>query len=200
MPLLKPSLLALLLLPLCWMVWQGLAGQLGANPIEALTHQSGHWALRLLLLTLALRPLAQLSGWRWPMAIRRLVGLMSFLYALLHLGIYVGLDHFFDTQAILDDLRHRPYIAFGMAAFALLLLLAATSSQAAMRRLGRRWGQLHRLIYPAALLGLLHYWLVSKTGSETWLYGYTVLTLLLLALRWPLRQRNGRIQATREKG
>lgn len=183
MHLIKPALFTLLLLPLCWMAWQGLAGQLGANPIEAGLRQLGHWTMRLLLLTLALGALAQLCRWQWPLAIRRMVGLFAFFYACIHLLVYVGLDQFGEPSAILDDLRYRPYILLGMLAWLILLLLSVSSLAGIKRHLARQWHWLHRLIYLALPLALAHAFLVQKTLNPQAML-YTALFILILLMRW----------------
>ncbi len=184
---LKPLVFLLGLLPLALLLWRGLTGGLGANPIEAVIRFNGDWALRLLLVTLAVTPLRQLTGWSWVMRVRRMIGLFAFFYAALHLLGYVVLDQFFDWGAIFADILKRPYITVGMTAFALLVPLAVTSTNAMMRRLGgRRWQQLHRLVYPAAILGVLHfYWLVKADVREPLLYA----ALLAVLLGYRLAQR-----------
>lgn len=188
---LKPAFFLLLTLPLLWLVWQAWGQQLGANPIEAITHELGHWALRLLLLTLSLHPLQRLTGWRWPMALRRMVGLFSFFYAVLHLLAYVVLDQFFDWQTILADLIERPYITIGMSCLLLLLPLALTSNRAMIKRMGKNWGRLHRLIYPAAILAVLHYALLLKVpGTQLYIYIGALFLLLLIRLPFFLARRH----------
>lgn len=178
---LKPAVFLACLLPAGWMLWQGLHEGLGANPIEAVTHGTGDWSLRLLLLTLAVTPLRRLSGWSWPLRLRRMLGLYAFFYALAHLLTYLWLDQFFDWGAILRDIAKRPFITMGLAAFLILVPLAATSTRGMMRRLGRRWGRLHRGVYLAAALGVLHFWwLVKADIREPALYAL-LLALLLLA-------------------
>lgn len=182
---LKPVVFLLCLLPLAWLLWRVLAGQLGANPIETLSHELGHWTLRLLLLTLTLSPLRRFSHWRWPLGLRRMVGLFSFFYGMLHLLTYLILDQYLNWAAILDDLLHRPYLTLGMTSLLLLLPLALSSNRASIKRLGRHWARLHTLIYPAAILAVLHYWLSLKViGGEAMIYALTL--SLLLLLRWPV--------------
>lgn len=182
---LKPVVFLLCLLPLAWLLWRALAGQLGANPIETLSHELGHWTLRLLLLTLTLSPLRRFSHWRWPLGLRRMVGLFSFFYGMLHLLTYLILDQYLNWAAILDDLLHRPYLTLGMTSLLLLLPLALSSNRASIKRLGRHWARLHTLIYPAAILAVLHYWLSLKViGGEAMIYALTL--SLLLLLRWPV--------------
>ncbi|MBE0509755.1 MAG: sulfoxide reductase heme-binding subunit YedZ [Chromatiales bacterium] len=179
---LKPSVFLLCSLPLLWLVWSGLHGGLGANPIEAAMHELGHWALRLLLLGLALNILSRHSGWRRPMQLRRMLGLFAFAYALLHLLVYITLDQFFDLPAILEDLRFRPYILIGLSAWLILLAMAITSTRHWQRRLGRRWARLHRLVYVAVPLAITHNFMVAKTISPEAMV-YTALFIPLLILR-----------------
>ncbi len=177
--LIKPAVFFACLMPLGWMTWQGFSGGLGANPIEEITHRTGEWTLRLLLLTLAVTPLRVLSGWNWLIRFRRMLGLFAFFYAMLHFLTYLWLDQFFLWDEILRDIAKRPFITVGFLALVLLLPLALTSTNAMMRRLGRRWVQLHRLIYAIALLGVVHFWwLVKADIREPALYA-AVLALLL---------------------
>jgi sulfoxide reductase heme-binding subunit YedZ len=185
---LKGLLFLACLLPLAYYgvgVWQD---TLGANPIEALTRGLGTWALNLLLLTLAVAPLRRLTGWAWLLKLRRMLGLFVFFYACLHLATYLWLDQFFDWPAIGRDIVKRPFITAGMLAFLLLLPLAATSNQAMIRRLGgHRWQELHRLIYPLAMLAVVHYtWLVKADASRPAAYGALLALLLGLRLWWYL--------------
>lgn len=135
---------------------------LGAEPIEVATHVTGEWALRLLLLTLAVTPARLVLGWRRVAPFRRTLGLLAFTYACLHFATWLALDHFFAWEFILEDVTERRYITVGFAAFLCMIPLAATSTRAAVRRLGRRWITLHRLVYAAAIGGVVHYaWLVK---------------------------------------
>ena len=172
--------------PLAWLIYASLSGNLGANPIEALIRSLGDWTLRFLLLTLAVTPLRRLSGWRWPMRYRRMLGLFAFLYATLHLAGYIVLDQFFYWPGIWEDIIKRPYITVGMVSFLLLLPLALTSNRAMMRRLGRNWQRLHRLVYPAAIAAVLHYYMLVKADTREPLLYAGILLLLLLA-RLPRR-------------
>jgi sulfoxide reductase heme-binding subunit YedZ len=177
----KPALFALCLLPLAWLVWRTVTDSIGPNPVETITHDTGDWALRLLLATLALTPLRRLTGWSWLVRLRRMLGLFAFFYAALHLTTYLWLDQFFDVSAILADIAGRPYITLGFAAFVLMIPLAVTSTRGWQRRLGRRWKPLHRLVYGIAVLGVLHFlWLVKADLLEPGLYA-GALALLLLA-------------------
>lgn len=132
--------------------------QLGANPLEFITRNTGDWALYLLLITLSITPLRKLSGWNWLLGLRRMTGLFSFFYASLHFLAFLWFDHFFDVEAMLRDVVKRPFIAMGFATFILLLPLAATSTKKMMGLLGKRWKTLHQIIYLIIIMGLLHFW------------------------------------------
>ncbi|MEE4376727.1 MAG: protein-methionine-sulfoxide reductase heme-binding subunit MsrQ [Candidatus Competibacteraceae bacterium] len=172
----KPLVFILSLLPLLGLFWQGL----GVNPVETLTHHTGEWGLRLLLITLAITPLRGITGWCWLLRFRRMLGLFAFFYVVLHFATYLVFDQFFDLHAIVQDVLKRPYITVGFAAFLLLIPLAATSTNAMMKRLGgRRWQRLHRLVYAISVLAVLHYlWLVKADLTEPLVYG-AILALLL---------------------
>ncbi len=177
------ALAGLPLLRLGWLTWQN---QLGANPVEFLEHYSGDWGLRLLLLTLAMTPLRRLTGRAEAIRIRRLLGLWAYLWICLHFALYLSFDLEWSLPQLADDLLERSYITIGFAAWLLLLPLALTSTRGWQRRLKRHWARLHKLIYPAALLGVLHYlWLVKADLREPLLY--LAILLVLLGLRLPLR-------------
>ena len=187
----KALLFVLCLLPLAASLWQALSGQ-AVNPVETLTRDSGSWALNLLLAGLAITPLRRLGAPGWLLRLRRMLGLYAFFYASVHLLIYLWLDQLFDWAAIVHDIIKRPFITVGMAAFALLLPLAITSTDGWLRRLKRRWGQLHRLVYPLALLAVLHYlWLVKRDLTEPLLYAAVLAVLLGMRLWWRLRPTAG---------
>jgi sulfoxide reductase heme-binding subunit YedZ len=157
--------------------------------VAALTHGTGDWALRLLLLSLAMTPLRRLLGQPWPIRFRRLVGLYAFFYACLHLSIYLVLDLGGYWTQIFEDIAKRPYITVGFGAWLLLLPLALTSTRGWIRRLGRRWGQLHRLVYVAGGLAVLHFlWLVKSDLREPLVYAAVLALLLGLRLWWRLRR------------
>ena len=169
----------------------GVAGlSLGANPVEELLHRQGIWGLNFLLLTLAVTPLREITGQAWLLRFRRMLGLYAFFYVFLHFLVYAGLDQRFDLAAIGEDIIERPYITIGVLALFLLLPLAVTSTRGMMRRLGRRWKQLHRLVYPIAVLGVWHfYWQVKLDTLEAALYA-AVLAFLLGYRAWRrLRRR-----------
>lgn len=175
----------LCLLPLMRLLVLGAVGGLGANPIEFITRSMGTWTLVGLLMTLSVTPMRRLTGRAELVRYRRMLGLFTFFYAALHFITYVWLDQFFDPAAIARDIIKRPFITVGFTAFILLVPLAATSSNAMMRRLGRRWRQLHRLIYLIALLGVIHYlWLVKKDLTEPLIYGAVLVLLMALRLPW----------------
>jgi sulfoxide reductase heme-binding subunit YedZ len=175
----KPGLFIISLLPLAELGWL----ELGANPVETVTHHTGQWALRFLLLTLAVTPLRRLSGWNWLLRFRRMLGLFAFFYALLHFCTYLVFDQFFDLAAIAEDVVKRPYITVGFLAFLLLIPLAATSTHAMIRRLGaRRWQRLHRLVYAIGILVIVHYlWLVKADSTRP--LGYAAILSVLLGYR-----------------
>ena len=164
--------------------WRAIGNRLGANPVEELTLELGQWALRFLLITLAATPVRRLTGWNVLLRHRRLLGLTAAAYALLHLLVYAVLDQGLLWSQIISDVIKRPFITAGMTAFVLLLPLAATSFDAAIRRLGaRRWQALHRLVYVATGAALLHFWWKVKadTGEPAI---YLTVFALLLAARW----------------
>ena len=173
------------MLPLMRLIVLGMDGGLGANPIEFITRSTGTWTLVGLLVTLSVTPLRRLSGRADLIRYRRMLGLFAFFYACLHFVTYIWLDQFFDPAAIAKDIVKRPFITVGFTAFVLLIPLAATSTHAMMRRLGRRWQQLHRLVYPIALLGVIHYlWLVKKDLTAPLIYGGILVLLLAMRLPW----------------
>ncbi|MDT8387050.1 MAG: protein-methionine-sulfoxide reductase heme-binding subunit MsrQ [Thiogranum sp.] len=181
---LKPGVFAACLLPLAILIWKTFNDQLGANPIEAITHHTGEWALRFLLLTLLMTPLKRFSGWLWPVRLRRMLGLYTFFYASLHLATYLWLDQFFLWDEIWLDIIDRPFITVGMLAYLLLLPLALTSNRYMIRRLGKNWKRLHRLAYVIPALGVLHFWwLVKADVLEPLVYGLLLAGLLLARLR-----------------
>ena len=174
------------LLP-AFLLWRGFElDTLGANPIEAITRGTGDWTLRFLLITLAVTPLRKYTGWHWIVRLRRMLGLFAFTYGVAHLMSYVWLDQFFDWPAIAKDILKRPFITVGFAALVLMVPLAATSNNLAIRRLGgRKWQSLHRAIYPISMLGCLHFWwLVKKDITEPLIYSVILAALLGLRMWW----------------
>jgi sulfoxide reductase heme-binding subunit YedZ len=184
-PLLKVAVFTAGLLPLAAMLFGAFSNQLGANPIETLERETGEWALRFLLITLAMTPLRKWLKTAWPLRIRRMLGLFSAFYALLHLLVWLWLDQQFAWSAIVEDLTERPYIIVGAMAGVLMLVLAVTSLKVAVRKLGTRWQLLHRGIYPMTVLVLLHYlWLIKADYGE--LAVYVLLASGLFATRLPV--------------
>ena len=179
-PWLEPGVLAGALVPVAAIVVRGIRGELGANPIAQALNQLGLLALAFLITALACTPAKLVFGWTWPLRIRRMLGLLAFFYAALHVMTYTGLDQVFDWAAIWKDVSKRKFIFVGFAAFVLLIPLALTSTDASVKRLGfARWKQLHRLAYLAPTLGVLHFfWRVKKDATEPLTYG-TVLAVLL---------------------
>ncbi len=190
----KAIVFALCLLPALNLALGWQADTLGANPIETLTRASGEWALRLLLITLTVTPLRRLTGLHWLLRLRRMLGLFAFAYAFSHFAIYLWLDQFFDWYAIALDILDRPFITVGFAAFVLLIPLAATSNNAAIRRLGgRRWQSLHRSTYAIAIFAVLHFWWLVKADISRPLL-YAVILAVLLGLRGWWRELERRRQ------
>jgi methionine sulfoxide reductase heme-binding subunit len=176
----RPVIFIVSLVPLARLVWLGLRSQLGANPIEFITHSTGDWTLTFLLVTLSITPLRRLTRQYWLISYRRMLGLFAFFYGCLHLMTYVWLDKFFDVHEMLHDIAKRRFITAGMTAFALMIPLALTSTKWAIRKLGKRWQRLHRLIYFSASAGVIHYiWLVKADLRKPLEYA-AVLALLLL--------------------
>lgn len=178
----KPLLFFLCLLPLAHLLAGAfsIAGQgLGANPVEELLHALGRWGLKFLLLTLAVTPLRRWTGWNWLIRFRRMLGLFAFFYVLLHFLVYAVLDQGLNLQAIVEDVLKRPYITLGMAGLLMLLPLAVTSTKGMMRRLGKRWQKLHRLVYVIAIVAVWHfYWQVKLDTLEPILYALVLAGLL----------------------
>jgi len=183
-PWLEPGVLVGALVPAAAIVLRGVRGELGANPIAQALNQLGLLALVFLVAALACTPAKLVFGWTWPLRIRRMLGLLAFFYATLHVLTYTGLDQVFDWPAIWKDVTKRKFIFVGFAAFLLLIPLALTSTNASVKRLGfARWKQLHRLAYVAPALGVLHFfWRVKKDATEPLMYGAVVAVLLSLRL------------------
>ena len=177
---LKTGVWVVALAPLAGLLHGFWTDDLTVNPIEYVTRTLGETALRLLLASLALTPLRILFGIGWQMSLRRLLGLFAFSYVVLHFAVWIVLDHFFDWATMLDDVVKRPWITVGVAALLLLVPLAATSTTGMIRRLGGpAWRRLHRLVYVAAGLGVLHYiWLAKKVLIEPWVYAAVLAVLL----------------------
>jgi methionine sulfoxide reductase heme-binding subunit len=181
----KPLVFVLCLLPLAWLVWGAAADGLGANPAEALIRATGDWTLRFLCITLAVTPLRQLSGWHVLARWRRMLGLFTFFYACLHFLSFAWLDMGLDLAAIWQDIPKRPFILVGSLALLLMVPLAATSFNRAIKALGpKRWQLLHRLVYAQALLALLHFfWMRSAKNNFAEVAVYAAVVALLLGWR-----------------
>lgn len=195
---LKVAAWAACLAPLTWLGYCAATGDLTPNPISFITNTLGDWTFRILLASLAATPLRVLSGWSWPITLRRLLGLWAFAYALLHFSVWVVLDHFFDWRALGADIVKRPYITVGMAALVLLVPLAATSTTGMIKRMGARaWRRLHAAVYLIGALAALHYLWLAKKGntSPRW---YAAVLILLLGIRlvdWARRRLAGQRRA-----
>lgn len=183
----RRAVFALALLPLARLLWLGLSAGLGANPVEFVIRSTGTWALTFLWLTLAVTPLRQWLGQPWLLVLRRMLGLYAFFYACLHMISYVVVDQWLDIAALWKDILKRPFITVGVLCLLGLLPLAVTSTNAMMRRLGRHWARLHRIVYPVAMLAVLHYfWLVKRDTTTPLLYAL-VLGVLLGYRVWRLK-------------
>jgi sulfoxide reductase heme-binding subunit YedZ len=195
----KPFVFAASLIPFAWLLcgafgWLGFS--LGADPVKKLEHECGTWALNFLLITLLVTPLRQLTGLSHLPRLRRMLGLFAFFYAVLHFTVYLTLDLELNFRTLFADIAKRPYITIGFAALVLLIPLAVTSTNKMMRRLGRRWQKLHRLIYLIAVLGVWHfYWQVKRDVREPLIYAGIL--AILLGYRWfKARQRKAAAAST----
>lgn len=178
------------LLPAAWLVRGMLTGDLGVNPAETIQLQTGRWALRFLLITLAVTPIRRLFHWNIVIQYRRMLGLFAFFYASLHFASYIVLDQYFAFDAMLDDVVKRPFITVGFAAFLLMVPLALTSTKGWIRRLGRRWQLLHRLIYVSAICAVVHFiWKVKLVIGDPVLYAGILAVLLGYRLVRAVRPR-----------
>ena len=190
----KPVLFLLCLLPLAFLLLRAFAVAgfgLGANPIEELLHELGRWGLKFLLLSLSITPLRRWTGWNWLLRFRRMLGLFAFFYIILHFLTYAVLDQGLDIAAIVEDVIKRPYITLGMTGLLFLIPLAVTSTKGMMRRLGKRWQKLHRLVYVIAIVGVWHfYWQVKLDTLEASMYAL-VLAVLLATRVYYLRKSRG---------
>jgi len=175
----KPVVFLACLIPLGRLAWLGFHSGLGANPIEFITHSTGDWTLIFLLVTLSITPLRRFTRQYWLIGFRRMLGLFAFFYGCLHLMTYVWLDKFFDVHEMLHDIAKRKFITAGMTAFALMAPLALTSTKWSIRKLGKRWQTLHRLIYFSAAAGVIHYiWLVKADLKKPLEYAFVLGALL----------------------
>lgn len=186
---LKPVVFTLSCLPLAWLAYLAATNGLGANPIEKLIRYNGDWALRFLLIALAVTPVRLLTGWADVARVRRMLGLFAFFYVCLHISAYVGLDQFFNWRTIWADILKRVYITVGMAAFLTLIPLAVTSTSGMVKRMGaRNWRRLHRVVYFTTVAGIIHYVMMLKAGyQEPALYAAILAVLLIIRAvkKWP---------------
>ncbi len=186
--LIKSGVFILALLPFLLLLYRALNEQLGANPIETITDFTGIWTLRFLVITLAITPIRKLTGQAVLVRFRRMLGLFTFFYASLHFLTYVWLDQYFDWPFIVEDIAEHPYIIVGFSTFLILLAMAVTSPKFMIRKMGKNWKRLHRLVYPAAFLASFHFiWLVKSDIREPLIY-FTLFALLML-LRLPSIQK-----------
>lgn len=186
----KPAVWLLALMPLAWLVWRAVNQDLGPNPAEAMNRFLGDWALRFLLIALAVTPVRLVTGNTTVVRFRRLLGLFAFFYVALHLSSYVAVDQFFDWAAIWKDIVKRTYITLGMAGFVILAALAATSTKGMIKRLGgRNWNRLHKGVYAAGVLGVIHFIMMRKGFQLEPLIYAAILGILLLSRLLPARKR-----------
>ena len=183
----KPLVFLLCLLPAAFVVGDafGISGQLSANPVEDILDRFGNWAIRLIMITLAVTPVRQITGWNWLTRFRRMLGLFTFFYALMHFLTWLLLDRglavdpAFQWAAIVEDLTERPFITIGFAALLLLTAMAVTSTNGMRRRMRRAWDRLHYSAYAVGVLGVWHYWWqVKKDTSDAWIYAVIIALLL----------------------
>lgn len=196
----KPFVFIACLIPALLLAWSTYTNQLGPDPVAQLEHGSGSWALRFLLITLAVTPLRMLTKWNWLIRYRRMLGLFAFFYATLHLTIYLVIDLGGFWSQIFSEIAKKPFITVGFAACLLLIPLAATSTKAMMRKLGRNWLRLHRLVYVIGLLGVLHFLWQVKFGEKIAVIEpvfYLGIYLLLIAMRVPGWVRRARARRPR---
>jgi sulfoxide reductase heme-binding subunit YedZ len=183
----KPIVFLLCLAPAALVVTDAfeLTGQLSANPIEDVLDRFGNWTIRFIMITLAVTPLRRLTGWNWLVRFRRMLGLFTFFYALMHFLTWLILDQGLLMSAIAEDLIERPFITIGFAALVLLVAMAVTSTNGMRRRMGRRWDKLHYSAYAVGILGVWHYWWqVKKDTSDAWIYAVVLAVLLGYRLWW----------------
>jgi methionine sulfoxide reductase heme-binding subunit len=192
MRLIKPAIFLAALSPALWLGYRAYSGRLSVNPIEDITLTTGIWALRLLLISLAITPIRRVTGWQRIIQYRRMLGLFAFFYATVHLLTYVVLDQGLAFEYILPDIVKRPYITMGMIAFTLMVPLALTSTRGWIRRLGRKWQLLHRLVYLSAMAACVHFlWKVKIAIGEPVYYALILAVLLLFRVLWRFRSNAG---------
>ena len=187
---LKVAAFAAALIPAAALVYRFYTNDLTANPGDYITDQTGSWALALLVISLGVTPLRRITGWNDLIKLRRMLGLFAFFYATLHMLTWVVFVHYFDTHFMIEDVVERPFITIGMLTFLLLLALAVTSNRFSIRRLGRRWQTLHRLVYVAAITAVIHFWwLVKADTTEPQRWAVAVGALLGFRIWWTWRAR-----------
>ena len=187
----KPLIFLACLVPFALVVGDAfeITGRLGANPIEEIMDRFGNWSLRFIMITLAVTPLRRIAGWNWPQRFRRMLGLFTFFYVLMHFLTWLILDQGILMSAIVEDIAKRPFITIGMTALLLLTALAVTSPLTIRRRMGRSWQKLHNMVYLIAILGIWPYWWqVKKDVSEPLIYVTILIILLGLRLWWKVRK------------
>ena len=177
--LLKLFVFPLCLVPLALLAWKGFHQDLGANPIEVITHSTGDWTIIFLLITLAITPVRRITGQNWLIRFRRMTGLYAFFYGVLHFTTWIWLDKFFDLHEMWADILKRRFITVGMLGLTLMIPLAVTSTQWAIRKLGKKWASLHTLIYVSAICGVIHYWWLVKADISKPLRYAVILGVLL---------------------
>jgi len=189
----KPIVFLLCLLPIALVLGDafGITGQLSANPIEDILDRFGNWAIRFIMITLAVTPLRRITGWNWLTRFRRMLGLFTFFYVLMHFLTWLLLDRglavdpAFQWSGIIEDITERPFITIGFTALIFLIALAVTSTNGIRRRMGRSWDKLHYSVYAVGVLGVWHYWWqVKKDTSDAWIYAVILAVLLGLRLYW----------------
>lgn len=180
---LKSLIFSVSLVPIFYLIYGIFNNGLGANPIEYILHSTGFWTLTFLIITLTITPLRKIKGLNKIIQLRRMLGLFAFFYAFLHFSIYLVIDRFFEWDEIYKDIFKRPYITIGFSAFLLLFPLAITSTKKMIRRLGKKWQSLHRLIYTIAVLGVIHFWwLVKKDITEPVIFALILAFLFIIRI------------------
>jgi len=177
---LKPAVFVAALAPFLWLLYNAFWGDLGANPVETITNQTGIWTLRLIVATIAITPIRWLTKWNPIIQFRRMIGLFAFFYSVLHFSIYFVLDRSMMVEGLWDDVVKRPYITVGFIGFVMMIPLALTSTKGWIRRIGgKRWALLHRLVYVTAIAGVIHYWWKVKLDvTDPMIYAAIVAILL----------------------
>lgn len=193
---LKPVVFLLCLIPFTWLFYAASQGALGPDPAEKIMHVTGEWSIRLLVLTLLVSPIRNLFSWRWPLKLRRMLGLYVFFYVCIHMMSFAHFYIGWSAAILAEELIERPYITVGALAWLLLMPLTFTSTRGMQRRLGRNWRRLHQLIYPIAILACLHLiWQARSDIGEALVYSLVVAALLLWRLRHTFRGQLGGVKA-----